>query len=268
MTRYTLGHSESELDRLQRQAGYLRGITESIWRNAGLEPGMRVLDVGCGAGDTTLLAAEMVGPRGLVIGQDRSAAAIASASARAHGHSNVTFVQGELGSEVPGHGPFDAVVGRFVLIHQPDVTAALKSIWPLLRPGGLAAFHELELDVRTISDPPSALAIQVRQWIGHAFYLSGTQFHAVSQMSRYFYEAGFGWPRVQIHPLVGSGPDNFAPHYLVQTLRTLAPVLEQAGVTSMAALELDTLEARLRAEAASGAATLAQINGGGWARRS
>lgn len=265
MTDYSLGHGADEQDRLQRQAGYLRGITESIWRSAGLAPGMRVLDVGCGVGDTSFLAADLVGAEGVVVGQDRSPAAIAAAQQR-NRHANVEFVQGELGSLPDGHAPFDAIVGRYVLIHQPDVSAALRSLLPLLKAGGLLAFHELELDVRTVSEPACPLAIQVRGWIGMAFHLSGTQLRGVSQLPRHFYEAGLGWPRVQLHPLVASGPDSFAPHYLVQTLRTLAPVLIDAGVVSLADLGLDTLEARLRAACANGAATLAQINGGAWAR--
>src|SRR5712692_4665038 len=116
MPEYSLGHSAAEQERLQRQAGYLRGITESIWRIAGIAPGMRVLDVGCGVGDTTFLAADLVGPGGFVIGMDRSADAIATGRRRTEtdGRPNVLFVQGELGSAIPGHGPFDAVVGRYV----------------------------------------------------------------------------------------------------------------------------------------------------------
>ena len=75
MAEYSLGHSAAELERLRRQAGYLRGITESIWRTAGISPGLRVL----GVGDTTFLAADLVGPGGFVIGVDRSAAALATA---------------------------------------------------------------------------------------------------------------------------------------------------------------------------------------------
>jgi hypothetical protein len=88
------------------------------------------------------------------------------------------------------------------------------------------------------------------------------QLHVVSQMPRYFYEAGFGWPETQIHPLVGCGPDSFAPSYIVSTLRTLAPLLEKAGVVAADELGLDTLEARLRESCANGAASPAQVSSG------
>jgi ubiquinone/menaquinone biosynthesis C-methylase UbiE len=270
MPEYSLGHSAAEQERLQRQAGYLRGITESIWRAAGIAPGMRVVDVGCGVGDTTFLTADLVGPGGFVLGMDRSADAIATARQRAEadGRSNAMFVESELGFPIADRKPFDAVVGRYVLIHQPDIVAALRNVRALVRPGGLVAFHELELDLRFVSDPSSDLARRVYFWVREAFRLGGAQLQVVSQMPRYFYEAGFGWPETQIHPLIGSGPDSFAPSYLVSTLSTLAPLLEKAGAVTAGELGLDTLEARLRESCANGAASLAQINSGVWARRS
>jgi cyclopropane fatty-acyl-phospholipid synthase-like methyltransferase len=54
------------------QAEIVRPITERLLRQAGLKPGMRVLDLGCGIGDVSLLAAGVVGPSGLVVGVDQS----------------------------------------------------------------------------------------------------------------------------------------------------------------------------------------------------
>jgi ubiquinone/menaquinone biosynthesis C-methylase UbiE len=267
MSNYALGHSPGEQQRLQRQAALLRDITRAIWRNAGIEPGMRVLDVGCGVGDTSFLAAELVGPGGSVIGQDRSAEALATARQRGAelGLTQVQFVQGELG-ENPEGGLFDAIVGRCILIHQPDITAALRSLQPWLRPGGIAAFHELELGARTVSDPSSQLVGQVRGWLRQAFRLGGMQAHGVTQLPRCFHEAGFGWPQLELYPLVGSGSDSFAPAYLVEILTTVAPLLEREGIATANELRLNSLEERLRADCANGAPGLVQINGGAWAR--
>lgn len=154
-----------------------------------------------------------------VVGINRSADAIATARQRAEtdGRPNVLFVQSELGSRVADQEPFDAVVGRYVLIHQPDIVAALRMVGDLVRPAGLVAFHELELDLRFVSDPTSDFPLRVYSWLREAFRLGGARLNVVSQMPRYFYEAGFGWPETQIHPLVGCGPDSFAPGYLAAT---------------------------------------------------
>ena len=68
---YVCGHSGGELERLEMQGDFFAGMTRSILADAGLVPGMRVLDIGCGAGDVSFLAAEMVGPSGWVMGIDR-----------------------------------------------------------------------------------------------------------------------------------------------------------------------------------------------------
>jgi hypothetical protein len=68
---YALGHSPRELERLAVQARLVDPITRAFLREAGIAPGMRVLDVGCGAGDVAFLAADLVGRDGAVIGIER-----------------------------------------------------------------------------------------------------------------------------------------------------------------------------------------------------
>lgn len=82
-TDYSLGHSDAELQRLIWQGDVLRPYTERLLRLAAIKPGMRVLDVGCGAGDVTMLLARIVGPSGSVTGVDRSAQPLALAEHRA-----------------------------------------------------------------------------------------------------------------------------------------------------------------------------------------
>ncbi len=95
---YVLGHSADELERLTRQGQYWSEPTLEVLQRSGVTSGMRVVDVGCGPGDVSLLAATMVGPSGSVWGIDRSPEAIAAARARAKaaGLSNVQFQSGDL----------------------------------------------------------------------------------------------------------------------------------------------------------------------------
>src|SRR5712692_9244705 len=90
---YELGHSDRELERLKAQARLIDPITRQFFREAGIVSGMRVLDVGSGAGDVAFLAAELVGEAGEVVGVDRAQAALAAARARANARSlrNVSF---------------------------------------------------------------------------------------------------------------------------------------------------------------------------------
>src|ERR1700742_2764276 len=89
---------DAEDRRLVRQAQLFDPLTAPHLKEAGLGPGMHVLDLGSGAGDTALLAADLVGPTGSVLGVERSPGAIALARRRvaAAGAGNVTFVDGDV----------------------------------------------------------------------------------------------------------------------------------------------------------------------------
>jgi ubiquinone/menaquinone biosynthesis C-methylase UbiE len=81
---YALGYSTAEFRRLEQQAAFYRDLTEDLLWRAGIGTGMRVLDIGCGVGDVSLLAGSLVGPRGFVLGIDRSEDALQTARRRAN----------------------------------------------------------------------------------------------------------------------------------------------------------------------------------------
>src|SRR5262245_4111663 len=118
---YALGHSDAELKRLSTQARLIDPITKRYFVAAGISDGIRVLEVGSGAGDVALLLAALVGPKGEVIGTDLSQAAIdvAQQRVRSAGHANVTFRQGDP-ALMRFDRTFDAVAGRYVLQFIPD----------------------------------------------------------------------------------------------------------------------------------------------------
>ena len=91
---------------------------------------MRVLDVGSGAGDVALLAADLVGPTGEVVGVEVAPETIAIAEQRvaAAGLSNVRFVRADLRDLRLDEAPFDAIVGRWVLMYQPDPADLLRRL--------------------------------------------------------------------------------------------------------------------------------------------
>ena len=94
---YALGHSDAEMRRLATQSRLIDPITRRFLVSAGIIPGMRVLDVGSGAGDVALLLADMVGPNGTVIGSDPSLVAVRTSTARVAdaGYTNVEIKHGD-----------------------------------------------------------------------------------------------------------------------------------------------------------------------------
>lgn len=146
MSSYPLPSTDEERKRLAAQALMMNPLTRRLFAAAGLAEGMRVLDVGSGAGDVALLAREFVGETGAVVGYDQDPAQVAYAQERAKkaGFTNVRFV--EAGTDAfQSDAPFDAAVGRFTLMYHPDMDAALTTISRHVRTGGALAFHEWNL---------------------------------------------------------------------------------------------------------------------------
>lgn len=144
---YVLGYSEAELTRLATQARLIDPITRRFLTSAGIRPGMRVLDVGSGAGDVAMLLAALVGPNGAVVGADTAQTAIDAASRRVQtqGFANVTFRHGDP-AEMAFETPFDAIAGRYVLQFMANPSGAVAKLARHVRPGGIVVFHELDWD--------------------------------------------------------------------------------------------------------------------------
>ena len=142
-SQYALGSTDAEHERLMRQAARLAPSTERFFRDAGIGVGQRVLDIGSGVGDVAMLAARLVGPSGEVMGIERDMRSIARARARVAeaGLRNVSFMQSDV-NQISGDKPFDAAVGRLILMYLPDPVAVLRSLYKLLCPGGILAFQE------------------------------------------------------------------------------------------------------------------------------
>ena len=116
----------------------VQDLTADVLKRSGIKRGMRVLDLGCGSGDASLLIAKMVGPSGLVVGVDEAAAAIDEAEKRATiaGHCYWTrFVKADPDTFVP-HEPFDAVVVRLTLLRQGEPATFLR-LSACVRPDGV-----------------------------------------------------------------------------------------------------------------------------------
>jgi len=244
---YVLGHSEAEIRRLQLQAAILRPITERLLRCAGIQTGMRVLDLGSGAGDVAMLAAEFVGPSGRVIGIDLNpqAMSIASQRARDAGLRHLAFHEAEADTFVDDAG-FDLVIGRYVLIHQTNPAAFLRVAARLAKPGGTIAFHELRLRDACRSVPHVPVWDLIDTLLRLAFATALPHYDAGDRLIQHFHDAGLPEPNLFCETHILGTAD--APHYAwaVDTLRSLLPQLRRIGIVTEEFFDMATLERRLR----------------------
>ena len=266
---YLLGHSDFELQRLARQAKQIAPATGEYFREAGMTHGMRVLDVGSGAGDVAFLAADLVGPSGEVIGTDIAPAAIAAArdAAIAQGHEQVSFLEGDP-SKMTFEEPFDFVVGRYVLAHQADPSAMLRGLIKHLRPGGMMVFQDP--DWSFVSSNPSAPTYdRCCRWVMDAASLSGVRIiNTVAWMYRAFVGAGLKPPTMRMRTMVGDavGVEDWL-RSVADFVVTMLPALEKHGIATAADAGIDTLSDRIVQEVASGGGiAIGRAEIGAWSR--
>jgi SAM-dependent methyltransferase len=265
---YALGHSSQELDRLTFQGTVLAPYTRQFLTEAGMRPGMRVLDVGSGTGDVAFLAADLVGSTGYVLGVDRSAAAVERAGARLL-QRNLQNVGFELGdpARMEFEAPFDAIIGRFVLMYQDNPTSSLRSLMRHLRADGLVAFQELDWTTCR-SWPAVPVFDQTAGWVAEALRGSGARPELGLEMHSLFLDCGLPAPRMRADNII-SGEESSPVYLLVaEAARSLLPALQEQNIASPAQVQIESLADRMRAGviAKRGVATSYGLVGA-WARK-
>jgi ubiquinone/menaquinone biosynthesis C-methylase UbiE len=210
---------------------------------------MRVLDIGCGAGDVSFLAARLVGPEGAVIGVDKSPEAVKLASARAAtaGLKNVQFLAQDL-TELALDEPVEALVGRLILMYFADPAVLLRRLAGFLKPGGLVIFHEFDL-TGAKSEPTCDLFETTVQRIKQTFTRAGVDIKTGFKLPQIFQEAGLPAPQMILGARAEYGPDSLIYQQLEQITRTLLPLMGRTGVAAPGEVDIDTLAARIREEA-------------------
>ena len=245
---YALGRSAAETRRLILQHRIYGPITRRFFEAAGIGAGMTVLDIGSGAGDVAFLLADLVGPRGRVVGVDMNGAILETARARAAsaGYANVTFLAGAA-EAVAGDARFDAVAGRHVLMYVAEPAALLRGLAGLLRPGGIVAFQETDVNNPPATFPVTEVGAILQRVMVPPPGLPGPDVRIGMKLYRLFEEAGLPRPELRMEAPLGGGPDWPGYDYLVETLRSLAPMMRRFGFDPDT-LGLDTLASRLRDE--------------------
>lgn len=257
---YLLGHTPQAIERLLRLGEIYQPFTRQVFAEAGITTGMKVLDVGCGPGDVSLIAADLVGATGSVLGVDASADMLQVAQTRvqAAGLAQVSFLAADLRTlALDRH--FDALVGRFILMHLPEPEAVLRQLVHCVRPGGIVAFQEYDLSSHEDAFyPPSSLWEQTWHLSAGAWQRAGGNIHAGMQLPSMFRAAGLPAPYMRYEASIGADRDWPGFDMRAADVRTFLPLILQFGLATEEEIGIDTLAERLREETVSrgGAARL------------
>jgi arsenite methyltransferase len=149
-----LGYPQPELSRVpDATLGSFAGVANH-WTLGRLEPGSVVLDLGCGAGTDLLIAAQMTGPEGRVIGVDMTPTMLerARASAQEMGLANVELHESLIETVPLEDSSVDVVISNGVIDLVPDKEAVFDEIDRVLRPGGLLQVADVIIHTEVSED--------------------------------------------------------------------------------------------------------------------
>ena len=247
---YTLGRTSHETTRLIEQSRIYGESTQRLCKRAGISEGMRVLEIGSGAGDVALMLAECVGPTGQVVGVDVNSDILETARQRAAdvGLRNTEFIAGDA-RNIDFSDKFDAVVGRFVLMYMSDPVEALAQLITHLNPGGIAAFQEPEYTLYpAFLHPDTPLMNQLITWILDVFTHSGAHLDMGIGLYQAFVDVGLPPPTMHLESPIGAAKTWSGYRYMATIFQSLQPLLEKYDLATAEEVRVDTLAARIREE--------------------
>ncbi|HEY3928837.1 MAG TPA: class I SAM-dependent methyltransferase [Candidatus Koribacter sp.] len=240
---------DHERRRLALQASVLNPLTDSFLRRAGVAGGMRVLEIGCGIGEVSLITARLLGPHGRLHCIDIDAAALETAQTRCRnaGHDHVSFEHTDVASHTPVRA-YDAIIGRHVLIQVPDALAVLKKSANMVHVGGLIAFQEYDLSYAPKGYPEMPMMHSAVQLIVDYYLRAVPRPNIGAQLFYLMQEAGLPSPECRASSVMDGGPNSPVYEWVTETIRSLLPGMEALGMMTGAVVS-DSLPQRLREEA-------------------
>jgi ubiquinone/menaquinone biosynthesis C-methylase UbiE len=185
-----LMESEDEAIRLDIKTDPVALRRQALW--CGVKPGMRVLDVGCGPGKTTVLLHKMIQPGGSITGVDFSESRIAYAKEHYGGTKSIEFYLQDLQESMEWLGEFDLIWVRFVLEYYRkgalDIVRKLKNC---LKPGGTLCLIDLDyncLNHYELPEPMAAILPQIMQFVDEKYNFDT---FAGRKLYSFLYDNGF-----------------------------------------------------------------------------
>ena len=266
MKNYPLHSNDKERHRLQMQAQAIRPLTERMLTGAGVTKGSRVLELGCGSGELTLLLASRVGPEGEVLAMDSDPVQIEAAALRlaAAGFHNVRFVTSELDDFEPAQA-FDAVVGRYFLLYIPNPEAAVARVAQWVRPGGAMAFLEMDFfrGVHSSIWPPASPEVQQAiLFIGDVMLDAGINPHMAARLPSMLTHYGNVQAETSAPLQFGAGSVELP----LEAVRSVTPMARKLGRADADRYDVDTLLATELAHRNDHTVTVPPMSIAAWVR--
>ena len=183
---YIMEHCE-EGERLVRKTRKERVVEQACW--AGIQPGMRVLDVGCGAGITTSILAELTGPDGRAVGIDGSAERIENAR---NAYPAAEFQRQDIYSSLSDLGSFDFIWVRFFLeYHRREAQEIVRRLGELLTPQGVLCVADLDYNSMTHHPLEEDMALAIDGLIAHLEAYADWDPYLGRKLFTFFHDLGF-----------------------------------------------------------------------------
>jgi SAM-dependent methyltransferase len=242
---YVLATGGAAADRLRILHNIYASGARRVLREAGIQRGMRVADLGCGVGMVTQLLAELVGPTGEVVGVDFSAAQIEQAHALLPATmTNVGFVEASATETGLPRESFDLVYCRFLLIHLTNPELALREMYDLLKPNGILVCEDGDL-TSAGSEPPSKLQ-DFSKLFGGLGPTWGVDYTLGRRLFRMVLAANFSQPQISLNQPVFAQGEN--KRLLELSVAEAGPAFVAAGLITNEELMQTLVEMRRLAE--------------------
>lgn len=146
--------------------------------------------------------------------------------------------------------PFDAIIGRFVLMYQDDPSTSLRNMMRHLRQGGVVAFQEA--DCTACRSWPAAPTFEAAaRWLAEALRGSGARPELGLEMRSLFLECGLHEPKMRFDALISGEEDSPVCKLLAEAVRSLVPTLEKLSIVPASMVQIDSLADRMSKEVAA-----------------
>ncbi|MFN8444087.1 MAG: methyltransferase domain-containing protein [Caldilineaceae bacterium] len=241
---YLLGYRQAEQERLERQALELARESSWLFDEIGIQPGSRVVEIGCGPRGCLDLLSARVGANGKVIGIERSAEQVERARkfvADNHLMNTEVLCADGHATGFP-EASFDVATARLVLVNVPKPESLVKEMVRLVRPGGTVALHEADSTTQRY-DPPLPAQTRLLQVLNAYAEMNDIDRSIGLKLPRMLRKAGL--VEIHVNPFVHIYP----PGHGRRTL--LLEFIENArsgilGKNLIGKIELDELTATLK----------------------